>query len=179
MFTGLVEAIGVLRKREGRPVARATIMCALGPLSLGESVNVNGVCLTVDRILDGAFEADLSSETRDKTTLDAVPIGGRVHLERATPLGGRMGGHVVLGHVDAVGSVVDRETAGDAVRLAVEAPPKLSRFIAEKGSIAIDGVSLTVNHVSRGGGPVVVRRHARAPHALRRRCSASSARVAA
>src|SRR5689334_18874872 len=110
MFTGLVETTGILRRRAGRPVARAFIETTLGPLVLGESVNVNGACLTVDRIVEKkGFEADLSSETLAKTTLGGLRVGSRVHLERATPLGGRMGGHMVLGHVDGVGHVVSAE----------------------------------------------------------------------
>ncbi|MGK4001966.1 riboflavin synthase [Sorangium sp. So ce1036] len=148
MFTGLVESIGILRRRSGGAVARALIETSLGPLSLGESVSVNGACLTVDRIAPGGFECDMSSETLDRTTLGALPVGARVHLERATPLGARMGGHVVLGHVDGLGRVLAQSRAGDALRLAVIAPPDLSPFLAPKGSIAIDGVSLTLNAVS-------------------------------
>src|SRR5689334_24897202 len=116
MFTGLIETTGVLRQRAGRPVARAFIETSLGPLSLGESISVNGACLTVDRIAPGGFECDMSSETLDRTTLGALPLGARVHLERATPLGGRMGGHMVLGHVDGIGRVSAMEPRGDAHR---------------------------------------------------------------
>jgi riboflavin synthase len=157
MFTGLVETTGILRRREGRPVARAFVETALGPLSLGESIAVNGACLTVDRIVAGGFECDMSSETLDRTTLGELPLGGRVHLERATALGGRMGGHMVLGHVDAVGRVSAREPRGDALRFELTLPADLSRFVAAKGSIAVDGVSLTLNHVGAPapGGVVV------------------------
>ena len=147
MFTGLVETNGILRRREGRPVARALVETTLGPLQLGESVSVNGACLTVDRIVAGGFECDMSSETLDRTTLGELPLGGRVHLERATPLGGRMGGHMVLGHVDAVGRVSAREPRGDALRFELALPSDLARFVASKGSIALDGVSLTLNRV--------------------------------
>lgn len=150
MFTGLVEALGTLRRRAGRPVARAFIEAKLGALSLGESISVNGVCLTVDRIAEGGFECDMSSETLDRSTLSAIPLGSRVHLERATPLGGRMGGHVVLGHVDGIGRVSAREPKGDAVRLEITIAAELARYVAAKGSVAIDGVSLTIN----GVGPV-------------------------
>ena len=150
MFTGLVETTGVLRRRAGRPVARAFVETSLGPLELGESVNVNGACLTVDRIVAGGFECDMSSETLDRTTLGELPLGARVHLERATPLGGRMGGHVVLGHVDGVGRVTARASRGDALFFEVTLPAELAPFVAPKGSIAIEGVSLTLNDV---GGP--------------------------
>src|SRR4051812_13356776 len=115
MFTGLIETLGVLRRRSGRPVARALIETGLGPLVLGESVSVHGACLTVDRIVDGGFECDISAETLERTTLGERPVGARVHLERATPVGGRLGGHLVLGHVDGVGRVSARAPAGDAV----------------------------------------------------------------
>ncbi|WP_437598069.1 riboflavin synthase [Sorangium sp. So ce590] len=151
MFTGLVETIGILRRRSGGAVARALVETSLGPLTLGESVSVNGACLTVDRIAPGGFECDMSSETLGRTTLGALQIGARVHLERATPLGARMGGHVVLGHVDGLGRVVEQSRAGDAVRLRVSAPDELARFLAPKGSIAIDGASLTLNDVSTPG----------------------------
>lgn len=147
MFTGLVEATGILRRRAGRPVARAFVETSLGPLALGESISVNGACLTVDRILAGGFECDMSSETLDRTTLGTLPLGAAVHLERATPLGGRMGGHMVLGHVDGVGRVTARAPRGDALRFEVTAPASLARFLAPKGSIALDGVSLTLNAV--------------------------------
>jgi len=147
MFTGLVETTGALRRRAGRPVARAFVETSLAPLALGESINVNGACLTVDKILAGGFECDISAETLDRTTLGELPLGAGVHLERSTPLGGRMGGHMVLGHVDGVGRVTAREPSGEALRFEVTVPADLSRFVASKGSIAIDGVSLTVNGV--------------------------------
>lgn len=168
MFTGLVESLGTLRRRAGRPVARAFLSTSLGPLSLGESINVSGACLTVDRIVEGGFECDMSSETLDRTTLGALPIGARVHLERATPLGGRMGGHVVLGHVDGVGRVSAREPKGDAIRLEVTAPAELARFLASKGSVAIDGVSLTVNRVGRAAAEGVAFDMMLVPHTLGR-----------
>jgi riboflavin synthase len=147
MFTGLVESIGIMRRRTGGAVARAFIETGIGPLTLGESVSVSGACLTVDRLVPGGFECDMSSETLERTTLGALPVGARVHLERATPLGGRMGGHVVLGHVDGVGRVIERMPVGDAIRLSFRAPAELARYLAAKGSIAVDGVSLTLNDV--------------------------------
>lgn len=151
MFTGLVETTGTLRRRSGRPVARALIEADLYPLVLGESINVHGACLTVDRILEGGFECDMSSETLERTTLGALPVGAKVHLERATPLGGRMGGHIVLGHVDGIGAVSARQPVGEAIRLEVKAPTDLGRYLAPKGSVCINGVSLTLNHASPEG----------------------------
>jgi riboflavin synthase len=153
MFTGLVETVGALRRRTGGATARALIEASLGQLTPGESVNVNGACLTVDRIAPDGFECDLSAETLERTTLGALPEGAKLHLERATPLGGRLGGHIVLGHVDGIGHVTERAPVGAAVRLRVRAPAELARFLAPKGSIAVDGVSLTLNEVdSRPGG---------------------------
>jgi riboflavin synthase len=162
MFTGLVETTGLLRRRRGAgAVVRVFVETELGrtpgpdgrvePLVLGESVCVHGACLTVDRIVDRGFEVDMSAETVKRTTLGELPAGSRVHLERATPAGGRLGGHVVLGHVDGIGRVVERTAAGEAIRLVVEAPVDLGRFLAEKGSITVDGVSLTINGVRDDG----------------------------
>ncbi|HSN99548.1 MAG TPA: riboflavin synthase [Candidatus Nanopelagicales bacterium] len=166
MFTGLVEVIGVLRRRGGAPVARAFVEASLGELVLGESISVNGACLTVDRIAPGGFECDMSPETLDRTTLGALSLGARVHLERATPLGGRMGGHMVLGHVDGIGRVRAVERAGMAMRLEVSAPADLARFLAPKGSVAIDGASLTLNSVGAPQGEGVVFDVMLVPHTL-------------
>lgn len=168
MFTGLVETTGILRRRAGRPVARAFFETSLGPLELGESINVNGACLTVDRILAGGFEADLSSETLAKTTLGGLRVGARVHLERATPAGGRMGGHIVLGHVDGIGHVSALQRIGDATRFEVRASADIARFLAPKGSVALDGVSLTLNHVDDGRGGEVLFDVMLVPHTLGR-----------
>ncbi len=168
MFTGLVEAVGVLRRHAERGGAvRAVVETSLGPLVLGESIAVDGACLTVDRIGARGFEADMSSETLDKTTLGALEVPARVHLERATPLGGRMGGHMVLGHVDGVGRVAEAARMGDTVRLGVRAPRDLARFLAEKGSVAVNGVSLTLNRVA-GAGPEVLFEVMLVPHTLER-----------
>ena len=148
MFTGLVEEVGSIARLELRGAsARLRVDCSMTPLVLGESIAVNGVCLTVDRVVGGGFEADASTETLDKTTLGALGAGARVNLERATPLGGRMGGHVVLGHVDATGLLLEARPAGEARRTRFAAPRELARYLARKGSIAIDGVSLTLNEV--------------------------------
>lgn len=153
MFTGLVEDVGVVRSISPQgPSARLVIATKLGPLALGESIAVNGACLTVARTeAAGAgftFDADCSAETLAKTTLGRLADGARVHLERALQLGARLGGHIVAGHVDGVGHVVEAVAVGDARRVTFAMPGELSRFVAEKGSIAIDGVSLTVNVVS-------------------------------
>ncbi len=119
----------------------------LSSLVLGESIAVMGVCLTVQKILDGAFEADASSETLSRSTLGSLSIGSRLHLERALPVGGRLGGHIVAGHVDGLGRLIERKQMGEAIELGFSFEPALAPFLAEKGSIAIDGVSLTINAI--------------------------------
>jgi len=156
MFTGIVETKGRVRRRESRGAdARLVVEGELGPeaLVLGESIAVDGVCLTVARIVEpgpgrAAFEADASAETLAKTTLGSLEAGAAVNLERALPAGGRLGGHIVSGHVDGVGTIRGKEPVGAAVKVTFEVPPALLPFIAPKGSMCVSGVSLTVNHVS-------------------------------
>ncbi len=167
MFTGLVEEKGTLAGRVTRgPGARLSLRCKMAPLVLGESIAVDGVCLTVEAIVAGGFEAEASAETLARSTLGARAVGASVNLERATPLGGRMGGHVVAGHVDAVGSLVEKKPVGEALKVTFAFPTELSAFIAEKGSIAIDGVSLTVNGVSADRFDVVLVPHTRGATSL-------------
>ncbi|HSY25717.1 MAG TPA: riboflavin synthase [Polyangiaceae bacterium] len=150
MFTGLVAARGVLAAREPRgPGARLSLSAAFddGPFTLGESIAVDGVCLSVDAITKTGFEADASAETLARTTLGALAPGAILHLERSLRAGSLMGGHLVTGHVDGVGTLVSRTPVGEAVAMVFRMPPDLARFVAEKGSIAVDGVSLTVNAV--------------------------------
>lgn len=116
-----------------------------GPLALGESIAVNGACLTVDAISGDGFEVDASAETLARTTLGALKAGGTVHLERALRAADRMGGHIVTGHVDGVGSLLERQAVGDSIALVFRLPGELAPFVAEKGSITVEGVSLTVN----------------------------------
>ena len=149
MFTGLVELKGVLARRTRRgPGYRLVVESALGPLVLGESVSVSGACLTVVSSDARSFEADVSLETASKTTLGALPLGAPLNLERALKVGDRLGGHLVSGHVDAVAELVRVAPAGEAQRLSVAYSHELARFIAVKGSITLDGVSLTVNDIS-------------------------------
>ena len=149
MFTGLVESQGILARRARRgPGYRLGVDAALGALTLGESVSVSGACLTVVSSDERGFEADVSLETAARTTLGALPIGAPVNLERALKVGDRLGGHLVSGHVDAVAELVRVAPAGEAQRLSIAYPRQLSRFIATKGSITLDGVSLTVNAVT-------------------------------
>src|SRR3954464_15506245 len=146
MFTGLVERKGTLAGRVRRgPGYRLAIAAELGELALGESISVSGACLTVVSSDGRCFEADVSLETTSKTTLGSLPLGSPVNLERALKVGDRLGGHLVAGHVDAVAELIQASSAGEAQRLAFSYPRELARFIAVKGSITLDGVSLTVN----------------------------------
>ncbi|MDQ2643373.1 MAG: riboflavin synthase [Myxococcota bacterium] len=148
MFTGIVEATGELRKTSSRGDGfRATIEAPFAGLALGESVAVNGVCLTVAALAGSGFEADISPETARVTTLAGLPPVAEVNLERALSAGSRLGGHFVSGHVDGIAHVRKLEPAGDAVLVEIEPPSELVRFIAAKGSVTLDGVSLTVNRV--------------------------------
>jgi riboflavin synthase len=151
VFTGLVEAKGVLAERAARgPGASLAVRCSFAdePPAIGESVAVDGVCLSVETLRPDGFGAHASAETLARTTLGRLRVDAEVNLERALRAGARMGGHVVTGHVDGVGTVVERRDLGEAIVLAFAVPHALARFVAEKGSIAVNGVSLTVNAVS-------------------------------
>jgi riboflavin synthase len=150
MFTGLVAATGTLAARSARgPGARLRVAAALPdePLAMGESIAVDGACLSVVAILPDGFEVDASAETLARTTLGGLAVGARVNLERSVRAGDRLGGHLVTGHVDAVGVLEERRPMGEAVHMAFGLPAELARLVAEKGSIAIGGVSMTVNAV--------------------------------
>jgi riboflavin synthase len=150
VFTGLVEEKGTLVARRSHvPSTMLQVRTKLAPLVLGESIAVDGVCLTVTRVLPDGFEADVSSETLARTTLGSLTVGGPVNLERSLTLSARLGGHLVSGHVDDVCTLTSRVPEGSALCLTFEFPPRLARFIAQKGSVAVNGVSLTVN-VARG-----------------------------
>ncbi len=160
MFTGLVEDVGKLTARTPRgPGARLAIQTKLAPLVLGESIAVMGVCLTVDTIIAGGFEADASSETLERTTLGGLPIGAHVHLERAMQVGGRLGGHIMSGHVDARSKLLAARPSGQAVELSYALDASVRQYVAAKGSIAIDGVSLTVNEVAADRFTVMIVPH--------------------
>lgn len=147
MFTGLIEEMGtVQRVSRMESGARLTILAkhVLTATQVGDSIAVNGVCLTVTSLQAAAFTADAVIETLERSTLGQINAGKRVNLERAMLANGRFGGHIVAGHVDATGQVQSAKREGDGYILAVQVPADLSRYIVEKGSIAIDGVSLTV-----------------------------------
>jgi riboflavin synthase len=150
MFTGIVSDIGVLLKRDG---GKFRIGCHYPPSSivLGASTACDGCCLTItglDETTDGAaFKVDVSNETLARTTLYSWQQGARVNLERPLALGDELGGHLVTGHVDGLALIRQRSPDGDSVRFLLEAPTELAKFIASKGSVALNGVSLTVNEV--------------------------------
>ena len=146
MFTGLVADLGTVAALDaGDEGVRLTVRTKLsGELSEGDSIAVNGVCLTAVDIADGAFRADVMNESLRRTSLGAVAGGGTVNLELPLRAHDRLGGHFVQGHVDGVGTVRGTRTDGFARVVTIDAPPELLRYIVEKGSIAVDGVSLTV-----------------------------------
>lgn len=151
MFTGLIEGLGTLVSRESRGGdARLRIDAGTLPfvgVALGESIAVNGVCLTVVTFDGSSFEVDASNETLSLTTLGGLKPGSALNLERAMKPTDRLGGHLVSGHVDGIGRVTQISNDGRAQRWKIAVPANLSKYIAQKGSICVDGVSLTVNAV--------------------------------
>jgi riboflavin synthase len=153
MFTGIITDIGEVIAAEQRGDLRARVATHydLGSVALGASIACNGVCLTVvdkgETVGRGWFAVDVSAETVSKTTLGDWQPGRRVNLERALKLGDELGGHIVSGHVDGVGTVTALRADGDSTRVTVSVPAALAPFIAPKGSVTIDGASLTVNEV--------------------------------
>ena len=152
MFTGLIKTVGTISAITPRGGdLRLTIRSGGLPwseFSIGESIAVNGVCLTAVSLLDDGFETDVSRETMSVTALDGISTGGDVNLEPSLALGERLGGHLVSGHVDCVGTVVAREADARSIRFDIEIPQEFSRYVARKGSVCVDGVSLTINSVS-------------------------------
>ena len=165
MFTGIVEETGrILEVKRGSRSSVLVIRAGrvLEDLKLGDSVAVNGVCLTVTELGSDRFSADVMHESLDRSTLGRLAPGGRVNLERAMPADGRFGGHFVTGHVDGTGIVAGIRRDDNAVWFTIRAEDRLLRYIVEKGSIAIDGISLTVAKVDAGRFSVSV-----IPHTLR------------
>jgi len=151
MFTGIIQAVGTVRSLAPHDSGVRMLIDAAGldlsDARVGDSIAVSGACLTVVELDDRGFAADLSAETLDRTVLGELHPGARVNLEPALRFSDRLGGHLVSGHVDGVGSIVRREPSGGFQRLQVQAPDALARYIAPKGSVTVDGVSLTVNAV--------------------------------
>ncbi len=163
MFTGIVTDIGRIEAVERRGDTRFEIATAYdtAEIALGASISCSGACLTVVAVRPGAFAVEASAETLACTTLGGWREGTAVNLERALRVGDELGGHIVSGHVDGVAETVSRRPEGDSVRFTFEAPEALAGFVASKGSVALDGVSLTVNEVAgaRFGVNII-------PHAL-------------
>jgi riboflavin synthase len=151
MFTGIIESVGRIEAIEDKGGdARFWIHTAkmdMSDVQLGDSIAMNGVCLTAIELRDDAYCADVSGETLSLTSLKQLSAGSAVNLEKALTPQTRLGGHMVSGHVDGLGKVIDRYADGRSVRFVIEAPKALARYIAVKGSITVDGVSLTVNKV--------------------------------
>ncbi len=151
MFTGIVEDVGAIRalekKDKGVLLRIGVRRIDAGDLSLGESVAVNGVCLTVVSAGDGSFSVDASHETLSRTNLSRLHAGSGVNLERSLRAGDRMGGHIVTGHVDGVGTVRSITPVGESRVFSFLIPAALAKYVVEKGSVAVDGASLTVNSV--------------------------------
>jgi riboflavin synthase len=168
MFTGLVQATGTLSSRRASgPGYRLTLATTLGPLELGESVSVSGSCLTVAELGAGWFAVDVSAESVARTIIGRVPIGAEVNLERALSFGDRLGGHLVTGHVDGLARVERLERVGEALRVTLEAPAELLPFVAAKGSVCLDGVSLTVNDLVSNGFEIMLIPHTLSATTLR------------
>ena len=162
MFTGIIEEIGTIQRLERGPRSvRMTIAGRIifSDLKLGDSVAVNGVCLTASAISGTQFAADVMPETLDRTALGVLGAGSRVNLERAMAADGRFGGHMVAGHIDATGKIAGLRRDDNAVWVQIAAGPEILRYTIEKGSIAIDGISLTVARADEAGFSVSVIPH--------------------
>jgi len=151
MFTGIIEAVGTVALKQAKggdlKVRIATAALDLSDVKLGDSIAVNGVCLTVIEQFADGFSADISNETVAHTRWSDIEVGESVNLEKAMMPTSRLGGHIVSGHVDGLAQVVDRQEDARSIRFKVSAPEHLAKYIAHKGSITVDGVSLTVNAV--------------------------------
>src|SRR5512143_3572644 len=162
MFTGIVEEMGsvkALRREAG--AARLTISASrvLGDTVPGDSICVNGVCLTVVDMTKSDFSADVAVETLKVTNLGELRTGSKVNLERALQLSARIGGHLVSGHVDGVGRIRERREEGNGWRIFIDAPDEVLRYVIRKGSIAVDGISLTVADVDKAGFSIAIIPH--------------------
>lgn len=154
MFTGIVTELGAVRSiEEGNGVARLTVAAPLSTIDMlvGESIAVNGVCLTAIEVDDQAFTVEIVDETFSRSSLGHLAPGDVVNLERPMPATGRFDGHIVQGHVDGVGTVTSMVQEGEALRFRISLSTDLSRYTVEKGSIAVDGTSLTITAVSDAG----------------------------
>lgn len=163
MFTGIVEAVGTILaitpKGEDVTITVDAGKLDMSDVHLGDSIATNGVCLTVVAFDDRSYRADLSFETLKRTGFSQYQVGDAVNLEKAMLPSTRFGGHIVSGHVDDVGVIVDRQPVGRAMEYWIEVPPHLTRYIAEKGSVTVDGISLTVNDIRKNGFKITIVPH--------------------
>lgn len=162
MFTGIIEEMGsvkALRREAGSVQITISASTVLGNTALGDSICVNGVCLTVVDIGRSEFSADVANETLKVTGLGELQSGQKVNLERALQLSARIGGHLVTGHVDAVGRIREKRQEGNSWRVFIEAPETALRYIIKKGSVAVDGISLTVADVDKTGFSIAMIPH--------------------
>lgn len=162
MFTGIIEEIGIVRNvRKGAKSATLTVECKkiLDDLKLGDSVATSGVCLTVTDIKNTTFSADVMNETLTKSSLGSLNMGSRVNLERAMPANGRFGGHIVSGHIDGIGKITSIHKDDIAIWYTIKTDKKIMHYIIEKGSITIDGISLTIAKVTHDNFSVSVIPH--------------------
>ena len=152
MFTGIIKAKGTITaiEQRGGDMRLSVVSDGLswGEFEIGESIAVNGVCLTAVTLRKDGFDTDVSTETLNVTALTNLSVGSEVNLEPAISLGERLGGHLVSGHVDCMGTVTSLESDARSIRLAIEIPKEYARYVAKKGSVCVDGVSLTINEVS-------------------------------
>ena len=152
MFTGIVEGLGKVKRltmKGADAVLEIESGINLTDVSIGDSIAVNGACLTVISLNQNNFQADVSAETLSRTTLKLLQAGHKVNLEKSIKVGGFVGGHFVLGHVDATGRILSQSKKSGSLILAVEMDETISRYIVEKGSVALDGISLTVNKLEK------------------------------
>lgn len=153
MFTGIIEEIGLIKGiKRGEKSSKIIIKAnkVLAGTQLGESISTNGVCLTVTYVSKDTFEADIMAETLRRSNLSNLTIGSKVNLERALSLGSRLGGHIVSGHIDGVGEISSFIKEDNAIWITIKTECEILKYIVEKGSIAIDGISLTVAYVDSG-----------------------------
>lgn len=151
MFTGIIEEVGTLKSIQRKTNAIGLTISAyeiMKDIKLGDSIAVNGICLTVTSFADTDFTVDVMQETLSRTSLSSLKNGGKVNLERAMSMKGRFGGHIVTGHIDGTGTITQIQKDSIAVWYTIKTMPSIMRYIIEKGSIAIDGISLTVAKVS-------------------------------
>ncbi|EOC1764138.1 riboflavin synthase [Vibrio fluvialis] len=163
MFTGIVEAVGTLTaitpKGEDITISVDAGKLDMGDVKLGDSIATNGVCLTVVEFNSHSYSADLSLETLKKSGFADYKVGDKVNLEKAMLPTTRFGGHIVSGHVDGVGEIVERNPVGRAIELWVAMPAELSKYVSEKGSITVDGISLTVNDLRKNAFKLTIVPH--------------------